>query len=186
MASLRMAMCLGLGMVLGTEVPTNAPLMSVGLDSIAAVEFTNAVSDELGMTFSAIMLFDHPTLDSIASYLMVELETGSAVAAGSMSFMERAHVVSRESGIGYGPEVLLSIMAGCFRVAGSTSSEAALRRLVSRGQATPSSVPIARWVAAARDAAASAAYGSFLDIEGLALDGRAFEISVLEVRSMDP
>ena len=70
-------MCLGLGAVLGTEVPTNAPLMSIGLDSIAAVEFTNAVSTELGMTFTAIMLFDHPTLDSIASYLAAELEIGS-------------------------------------------------------------------------------------------------------------
>ena len=75
MDGLRAAMCLGLGSVLGTEVPTNAPLMSMGLDSIAAVEFTNAVSEKLGMTFSAIMLFDYPTLDSIASYLAAELET---------------------------------------------------------------------------------------------------------------
>jgi hypothetical protein len=48
--------------------------MSIGLDSIAAVEFTNAVSDELGTSLSAIVLFDHPTLDSITSYLAVELE----------------------------------------------------------------------------------------------------------------
>lgn len=60
--------------LLSTEIPTNAPLMSIGLDSIAAVEFTNAVSDELGTSLSAIVLFDHPTLDSIASYLAVELE----------------------------------------------------------------------------------------------------------------
>lgn len=65
-------------MVLGTEVSTNAPLMSIGLDSIAAVEFTNAVSDELGMTLSAIMLFDHPTVDSIGSYLAAELKTSDA------------------------------------------------------------------------------------------------------------
>jgi acyl carrier protein len=60
--------------LLSTEIPTNAPLMSIGLDSIAAVEFTNAVSDELGTSLSAIVLFDHPTLDSITSYLAVELE----------------------------------------------------------------------------------------------------------------
>lgn len=48
--------------------------MSVGLDSIAAVEFTNVVSKELGMNLSAMMLFDHPTLDSIASYLITESE----------------------------------------------------------------------------------------------------------------
>lgn len=67
-----------MGEALGTEVPANAPLMSVGLDSIAAVEFTNAVSVETGITFSAIMLFDHPTLDSITSYLLAELELGAA------------------------------------------------------------------------------------------------------------
>jgi hypothetical protein len=47
--------------------------MSVGLDSLAAVEFANSVSDELGMALSAIALFDHPTLDSIASHLASEL-----------------------------------------------------------------------------------------------------------------
>ena len=63
--------------LLSTEVPTNAPLMSIGLDSIAAVEFTNAIADELGMSVSAIVLFDHPTLDSIASYLAAELALGA-------------------------------------------------------------------------------------------------------------
>lgn len=96
MAGLRAAMCLGLGMVLGTEVPTNAPLMSMGLDSIAAVEFANAVSDEVGIAFSAIMLFDHPTLDSIASYLATELETDSAEVAGLSSCMEDCVDVARE------------------------------------------------------------------------------------------
>ena len=48
--------------------------MSVGLDSIAAVEFASAVSGELGASFSAVMLFDHPTLDSVVSYLAGELK----------------------------------------------------------------------------------------------------------------
>ena len=62
--------------MLGTEVAGNAALMSIGLDSIAAVEFTSAVRDAVGTpSFSAIMLFDHPTVDSITSYLAAELET---------------------------------------------------------------------------------------------------------------
>ena len=73
-ASLTTALCLGLGEALGTQVPTNAPLMSIGLDSIAAVEFTNAISEKIGIVLSSIMLFDHPTLDSIASHMAVELQ----------------------------------------------------------------------------------------------------------------
>lgn len=90
-----------MGEALGTEVPTNAPLMSVGLDSIAAVEFTNTVSVETGITFSAIMLFDHPTLDSIASYLLAELELGAAEDSRAQSVIEQdagARLVSTPAG----------------------------------------------------------------------------------------
>ena len=59
--------------LLGTTVPSNAPLMSVGLDSIAATEFTSAISEKLSMSVSAIMLFDYPTVDSIASHLALEV-----------------------------------------------------------------------------------------------------------------
>ena len=90
-----------MGEVLGTEVPANAPLMSVGLDSIAAVEFTNTVSVETGITFSAIMLFDHPTLNSIASYLLAELELGAAEDSRAQSVIEQdagARLVSTPAG----------------------------------------------------------------------------------------
>lgn len=90
-----------MGEALGTEVPTNAPLMSVGLDSIAAVEFTNAVSVETGITFSAIMLFDHPTLNSITSYLLAELELGAAEDSRAQSVIEQdagARLVSTPAG----------------------------------------------------------------------------------------
>ena len=90
-----------MGEALGTEVPTNAPLMSVGLDSIAAVEFTNAVSVETGITFSAIMLFDHPTLNSIASYLLAELELSAAEDSRAQSVIEQdagARLVSTPAG----------------------------------------------------------------------------------------
>ena len=90
-----------MGEALGTEVPANAPLMSVGLDSIAAVEFTNTVSVETGITFSAIMLFDHPTLDSIASYLLAELELGAAEDSRAQSVIEQdagARLVSTPAG----------------------------------------------------------------------------------------
>ena len=75
--------------------------MSVGLDSIATVEFTNAVSDELGVGVSAMMLFDHPTLDSITSYLLAELELGAAEDSRAQSVIEQdagARLVSTPAG----------------------------------------------------------------------------------------
>ena len=171
-------------MLLSTEVPTNAPLMSVGLDSLAAVEFANAVSEELGASVSAITLFDHPTLDSIAGYLAAELDAArdsraaSAVVEGDARGVAESAPADRR--------VAPCIVAARLQVAGPTSSESALRQLVARTHATPSSIPAARWVAQASGAAASAAYGSFLDTEGLSVDGGAFGISALEARSMDP
>ena len=71
--------------MLGTEVAANAALMSMGLDSIAAVEFASAVGEAVGKTsFSAIMLFDHPTVDSITSYLAAELAELEAQKAESL------------------------------------------------------------------------------------------------------
>lgn len=61
--------------LLGTLVPTNAPLMAVGLDSIATTEFTSWLADHLGSPIPATMLFDHPTLDSVSRFLSTELET---------------------------------------------------------------------------------------------------------------
>ena len=35
--------------VIGTEVDTNAPLMSMGIDSLSAMEFTNAIAARFSM-----------------------------------------------------------------------------------------------------------------------------------------
>ena len=84
--------------------------MSVGLDSIATVEFTNAVSDELGVGVSAMMLFDHPTLDSIASYLGSELEPEVTTNVQMASAVEGSAV----RGSPANGQVLFCIMAACF------------------------------------------------------------------------
>ena len=55
--------------VLGTAIDTNIPLMSAGLDSIATTDFTQTLSAHGEMELSPTMLFDHPTIDSIATLL---------------------------------------------------------------------------------------------------------------------
>ena len=57
----------------GAEIDTNAPLMTAGLDSLSAVEFTNALGARFSMDLAPTTLYDNPTLESLASFLSNEL-----------------------------------------------------------------------------------------------------------------
>ena len=59
--------------VMGTGSDRNAPLMSAGLDSLSAVDFVSALATKLGLEIAPTALFDHPTLNSLASFLTSEL-----------------------------------------------------------------------------------------------------------------
>ena len=55
--------------ILGTTVATDAPLMSVGLDSISATEFTNALAERFDAELPQTLMFDHPTIDAMAGFI---------------------------------------------------------------------------------------------------------------------
>ena len=55
--------------VIGAKIATNAPLMSAGLDSISATEFTGELASRFSMDLAPTILFDHPTLESLASFI---------------------------------------------------------------------------------------------------------------------
>ena len=59
--------------VMGTVIDTEAPLMSAGLDSLSATEFTSTLSQRLNIEIDATALFDYPTLQSLADFLSSEL-----------------------------------------------------------------------------------------------------------------
>lgn len=61
--------------VMGTDIDIDAPLMSAGLDSIAVIELVSTLSKRLGIEIQQTALFDHPTLDSLASFISSELGT---------------------------------------------------------------------------------------------------------------
>lgn len=54
---------------IGHPIPGNAPLMSAGLDSLAAVEFRNALSRQLGIDLPATLIFDHPTVNAVVEFV---------------------------------------------------------------------------------------------------------------------
>mmetsp|Transcript_32342 Transcript_32342/g.100073 ORF Transcript_32342/g.100073 Transcript_32342/m.100073 type:complete len:127 (-) Transcript_32342:1047-1427(-) len=53
----------------GTTVATDTSLLSIGLDSIASVELANALTDQTNMELPPSLVFDHPTIESMASCL---------------------------------------------------------------------------------------------------------------------
>ena len=55
--------------ILGTTVATDAPLMSVGLDSISASEFTNALAERFGTELPQTLMFDYPTVRMLVGCL---------------------------------------------------------------------------------------------------------------------
>ena len=69
--------------VIGTEVDTNAPLMSIGMDSLSAMEFTNAIAARFSMDLPPTVLFDHPTVDSLAKFLSHELQSNEMISTTS-------------------------------------------------------------------------------------------------------
>ena len=70
--------------VLGLEdaqaIDPKRPLQELGLDSLMAVELRNALGRAVASTLPATLLFDHPTVDALVSFLSTEI-LGWAVAA---------------------------------------------------------------------------------------------------------
>ena len=64
--------------VIGAKLDTNAPLMSAGLDSISATEFTSELAARFNMDLAPTILFDHPTLDALADFISSELASNAA------------------------------------------------------------------------------------------------------------
>ena len=55
--------------VLGTTIALNSPLMAAGLDSVAATEFASTLTERFDTEFPQTLLFDHPTIESVAGFV---------------------------------------------------------------------------------------------------------------------
>ena len=47
----------------------DAPLMSAGLDSISGTEFTNTLAQQFEVELPPTLLFDYPTIESMAGFI---------------------------------------------------------------------------------------------------------------------
>ena len=69
-----------LAYALGVEkghVDRDDGLMNLGMDSLKAVEAKLFLEDELGIELGSALLFDHPTIDALASFLLGALALDS-------------------------------------------------------------------------------------------------------------
>jgi len=62
----------------GTAISLDAPLMSAGLDSIGATEFSARLNERLKTELPPTLLFDYPSLRFIAGSLPIESGDSSA------------------------------------------------------------------------------------------------------------
>ena len=63
-----------LGLAAATAIDPRTPLKELGLDSLMAVELRNLLTRSIGTALPATLLFDHPSLDAMANYLLRKLE----------------------------------------------------------------------------------------------------------------
>jgi acyl carrier protein len=87
-----------LGLDPATRLDLRAPLKDAGLDSLMAVELRNALVRSIGHSLPATLLFDYPSLDQLAAYLMKTLKlapqsapfTSAAVVAAGVAALTDA------------------------------------------------------------------------------------------------
>ena len=168
--------------VMGTVIDTEAPLMSAGLDSLSATEFTSTLSERLNIEIEATALFDYPTLQSLADFLSSEFSNDVPEALPR----EEIQPVAEVRVLNTREERNITVAAWDFTLAGGITTPSELRSLSMRALAVNTDVPLARWASPTPGAGPSAAYGSFMSADQLSLDHGAFGISLAEARSMDP
>jgi acyl transferase domain-containing protein len=63
-----------LGLAASSVLDEREPLKDAGLDSLMAVELRNVLTRSIEFALPATLLFDHPSLDALATYLMHKLQ----------------------------------------------------------------------------------------------------------------
>lgn len=77
-----------LGLLPAFQLDTHQPLNELGLDSLMAIELRNKLSNVVGQTLPATILFDYPTISGLTDYLaheVLHLETQEVGETGSQT-----------------------------------------------------------------------------------------------------
>ena len=173
------------------------PLLSMGLDSLGAVELRHSLETEFGIRVPATVLFDFPTIDELSAYLHAGMVTeNDAASSGGATPL---HDVSGQ--------VPLNSPDAIIQPEGNTSMQSqcpsvCVSSLVTRLPQVPmeledswashdfsSVLPMQRWDVEdiLRDRQSTAVrHGVFIEQDVSLFDSNAFEFSDTEIVLMDP
>ncbi|MFD6397504.1 beta-ketoacyl synthase N-terminal-like domain-containing protein [Nocardia sp. NPDC060249] len=167
------------------DLSPSAGLFDLGLTSAMVVELRNQLESITGRTIPSTAVFDHPTIERLADYL-VDLTSGSPQPIVS------ARAVDAPSERTDDHEPIAIIGLGC-RFPGGANNPEAYWRLLCEGRDATSEVPQQRWriddyaaIDPQADIATHPIRAGFLDMAVDGFDADAFGIAPNEARSMDP
>jgi amino acid adenylation domain-containing protein len=176
----REELCALLGIDAPDEVPSDRAFSELGLDSAGAIELGNRLDHLTGLDLDASLVFDHPTLESVAAHL-IERVQGTCPSAPSVTTMAPAS-----------DEPIAIVGMGC-RYPGDVDSPQALWDVVADGRDAISSFPTDRgWKLdelfdpdPAHTGTSYTTHGGFI-ADAPAFDAAFFEISPREALAMEP
>ena len=169
-----------LGYSAGDAIDPSRTFKELGFDSLLAVELRNRLSDMLRMQLPATLIFDHPTPEEMARYLLNRIAGDAETRAVSPS----AHRSTQEP---------VAVVGMSCRLPGGVRSPHELWELVSSGQDAVSAFPVDRgwqeWqLQALQSDDGREAYvreGGFV-YDAVEFDPAFFKISPSEALAMDP
>eukprot|EP00918_Siedleckia_nematoides_P020146 GHVU01042939.1.p1 GENE.GHVU01042939.1~~GHVU01042939.1.p1 ORF type:complete len:2046 (+),score=318.55 GHVU01042939.1:72-6140(+) len=166
----------------GAEVPSlDAPIEELGIDSLGAVEFRNALQSKLGVKIPTTVMFDYPTLNSVIEFIMSQV---AGAAASPKSAIVPAAPSRTQSG--------QAVLSAAVRLPPDCKTVSSFWDTLMHGKDCIRPMPLTRWdyawVYEQGETSGKTCYvkeGGFMD-NAEYFDNGLFSLSVFEVSSMDP
>ena len=160
------------------NVGLDAPLMSIGLDSLSAVELRTELGRSLNVSLPSTLAFDYPTIKSISEFIRAQL--------GSAAVQPASAVLHRQISDLQQPHQMVSIDRVVHRLPATAPD---YNTIVNPLEDTCGAVPFSRWDVDDASAAVShrpgSRFGRFLHDVDL-FDAKVFAVSPVEAALIDP
>ena len=176
-----------------SEVDVQAPLMELGLDSLATTQLVRQLGTSLSVQLPPTLLFDYPTVDALSDHLVSEVWADNSANDDDDAALKSVHRPMQRKPLDGSSHEVAIVGMNC-RLPGGVEGPSSLWDVVTSGSCTVDKVPFSRWdvdaVVASNpswgdDVKSRVQWGGF--VEDLELfDASFFRISAAEAIAMDP